>query len=165
MADLDREANLVCELLKFAALARPAQRRCRVPSRPRVQQRFEGPPESWLRPLNFGSSGAGSPNPTRRYLPRGDLAASFRIVSRARSVADETNASPPDPTANDSAAASCRGLRSSSAGAIAVYLQQWWLPTPGRASHERNGLDASKPCAGRSSRGRRRRLRRCRGAG
>ena len=30
MADLDREANLVRELLKFAALARPAQRRCRV---------------------------------------------------------------------------------------------------------------------------------------
>ena len=60
-----------------AALARPAQRRCRVPARERVHQRFEGRQNPGLLLLNPRSSRARSPNPTRRFLTPRYLAASL----------------------------------------------------------------------------------------
>ena len=104
-----------------ATLARPAQGRGRIASRERIHQ----PLQRWsagLVLLQAWLPGPGTANPSGRWGTLGRLAATFRMVSRASPVAEETSASPPYPTAIDSAAAPRRRARSSSSGDIAANL-------------------------------------------
>ena len=60
-----------------AALARPPQRRCRVPARQRIYERFKGRQNTRLVLLDSRTSGARSPNAARRRFTSCDLAASI----------------------------------------------------------------------------------------
>ena len=60
-----------------AALARPPQRRCRIPARQRIYERYKGRQNTRLVLLDSRTSGARSPNAARRRFTSCDLAASI----------------------------------------------------------------------------------------
>ena len=60
-----------------AALARPPQRRCRIPARQRIYEGFKGRQNTRLVLLDSRTSGARSPNAARRRFTSCDLAASM----------------------------------------------------------------------------------------